>query len=460
MSAAPTSPAPRRPQVVVVGAGHAGLEASKALADEPVDVLMVDRNNYHKFQPLLYQVATAGLQTGHICMPVREIFRGQDNYDFRMATVVGADLERQAIRLENGDEVSYDYLIVGAGGSTAYFGVDGAEAHGFPLKNVPDAEAIRSQVLLQFERANREPHLIDEGALTFVVVGGGPTGVEMAGALTELFDRVLRKDYPHLPMERARVLLVEAGPVLMAPYKPDLQAYTKRALEKMGVDVRLNTAVTKVEPTRVHLKDGETIETHTLVWGAGIRANPLAGALGLPQGRAGRLEANDCLQVPGHPEIFVAGDVAGASDPEGRLYPQVAQVAIQQGVQAAENVARMARGLAPEPFAYTDLGSMATIGRNKAILEMPNGVGLKGFIAWLGWVFIHVIKLAGFRNQLAVFFSWVYGYFTWDRTPRIILKDALPERDDLPTAPEPPAGDGATDEAAPAAGWPAHQPAA
>ena len=464
--ARPTASAPStRPRVVVVGAGHAGLEASKALADEPVDVLMVDRNNYHKFQPLLYQVATAGLQTGHICMPVRQIFRGQDNFDFRMATVVGADLGRKEIRLENGETISYDYLIVGAGGSTAYFGVEGAEEHGFPLKNVPDAEAIRSHVIRQFERANREPHLIDEGALTFVVVGGGPTGVEMAGALTELFDRVLRKDYPHLPIDRARVILVEAMGTLMAPYKPDLQHYTKRTLEKMGVEVQLDTAVTKVEPARVHLKGGDVIATETLVWGAGIRANPLAGALGLPQGRAGRLEANDCLQVPGHPEILVAGDVAGASDPEGRLYPQVAQVAIQQGVQAAENVARMARGLAPEPFVYNDLGSMATIGRNKAILELPNGTGMKGFVAWLGWVFIHVVKLAGFRNQLAVFFSWVYGYFTWDRTPRIILKDVLPERDDLPrpsgdlpTALEPPTGDGTTD-APPAEGWPAHQPA-
>jgi NADH dehydrogenase len=456
--AAPIPSASPRPRVVVIGAGHAGLEASKALADEPVEVLMVDRNNYHKFQPLLYQVATAGLQTGHICMPVRQIFRDQDNFDFRMATVVGADFDGRLLRLENGEAIPYDYLIVGAGGSTAFFGVEGAEEHGFPLKNVPDAEAIRSHVLQQFERANRAPHLIGEGALTFVVVGGGPTGVEMAGALRELFDQVLRKDYPHLPIDRARVILVEAGPVLMAPYKDSLRQYTKEALEKMGVEVRLNTPVTRVEADRVRFGDDETVQTQTLVWGAGIRANPLADALGLAQTRAGRLEANDCLQATDHPEVFVAGDVAGATDPEGRLYPQVAQVAIQQGIRAAKNVARMARDLPPEPFRYNDLGSMATIGRNKAILELPNGTGMKGFVAWLGWVFIHVVKLAGFRNQLAVFFSWVYGYFTWDRTPRIILKDVLPERDDLPTAP-PPSGDGTTADEPVAAGWPAHQPA-
>ncbi|MEM8559379.1 MAG: NAD(P)/FAD-dependent oxidoreductase [Bacteroidota bacterium] len=423
-----------RPRIVVIGSGHAGLEACKALDGEPVDVLMVDRNNYHKFQPLLYQVATSGLQTGHICMPVRHIFQDQDNFDFRLATVVGVDLDEQWVHVKEGPAIHYDTLIVGAGASVAYYGVEGAEEHGHPLKNVADAVELRAHVLRMFEEANRNPSLIADGILTFVIVGGGPTGVELAGGFRELFDEVLRKDYPGLDIDRVRVLLLEMSPTLMGPYKAELRDYTKQALEKIGVEVELETAVTKVEPTRVHLKNGEVIKAHTLVWAAGVRANPLADVLaendGVEQTRGGRLVTDEALRLPAYPNVLVAGDIAGASDPEGVLYPQVAQVAIQQGIQAATNAVRVYRGLDPEPFAYNDLGMMATIGRNKAILEMPNGYGMKGFIAWCAWVFVHVVKLAGFRNQLAVFFSWVYSYFTWDRTPRLII-DPEPETDEI-----------------------------
>ncbi|MEL6610777.1 MAG: NAD(P)/FAD-dependent oxidoreductase [Bacteroidota bacterium] len=423
-----------RPRIVVIGSGHAGLEACKALSGEDVDVLMVDRNNYHKFQPLLYQVATSGLQTGHICMPVRHIFQQQDNFDFRLATVLGVDLEAQLVHVEEGPPIHYDSLIVGAGASVAYYGVEGAEEHGFPLKNVADAVELRAHVLRCFEEANRNPALIEGGVLNFVIVGGGPTGVEMAGGLRELFDQVLRKDFPGLDLNRVRVILLERADALMLPYKADLQAYTKDALEYIGVDVRLETAVTEVTPTEVRLADGTAIPTQTLIWAAGVRANPLADVLseteGIEQTRGGRLVTDEYLRLPAHPNVFVAGDIAGAADPQGVLYPQVAQVAIQQGIQAAGNAIRAHRGLDPEAFVYNDLGMMATIGRNRAILELPNGTGMKGFIAWCAWVFVHVVKLAGFRNQLAVFFSWVYSYFTWDRTPRLII-DVEPETDEI-----------------------------
>ena len=419
-----------RPHVVIVGVGHAGLEAAKALRKAPVDVTLVDRHNYHKFQPLLYQVATAGLQPGDITQPARHIFHAQRNLTFRLGTVTGVDFDARRVFVEGEAPIPYDYLILGAGASTAFYGVEGAEAHGFPLKNVADAVNLRGHVLLQFEAVSRNPDLIETGALTFVVVGGGPTGVETAGALRELFDRVLAKDFPGLDVQRARVILVEAGDALLVSYKPKLRDYTRRKLEHRGVEVRLNEAVVAVTPEAVRLKGGETIPTRTLVWAAGVRANPLADRLGLEQTRGGRVVVDQTLRVPGRPGVFVAGDLAGATDPAGRLYPQVAQVAIQQGVHAAREVERALRGEAPRPFRYRDKGQMATIGRNAAVLELPNGWTATGWIAWIGWVVIHIVNLAGFRNQLSVFISWVYNYFTYDRGPRLVIP-TWPETDEV-----------------------------
>ncbi len=419
-----------RPRVVVVGTGHAGLETVKALAKAPVDVLLVDRNNYHKFQPLLYQVGTSGLQPGNITQPARHIFHGQANFDFRLGKVVGVDFASRQVLLDVGRPVWYDTLVLAAGASTDYFGVEGAQRFGFPLKNVPDAINLRSHILERFEAASRNPALVEKGALTFAIVGGGATGVETAGALVELFDRVLRRDFPGLDVGRARVVLVERGGALMAGYKPELQAYTQRVLERRGVEVRLETAVERVEARAVHLAGGEVLGTHTLVWAAGVRANPLADELGVEQTDGHRVVVDEHLRLPGHPEVFVVGDLAGARDPEGALYPQVAQVAIQQGRHAAAAVARLARGRPPEPFRYRDLGMMATIGRNAAIVQFPNGAGLKGFAAWLAWAGLHVVKLTGFRNRLGVLLSWSYNYLTYDRGPRLILT-TFPETDEL-----------------------------
>ena len=419
-----------RPRVVVVGTGHAGLEAVHALRRADVDVLLVDRNNYHKFQPLLYQVGTAGLQPGDITQSARHIFQGQKNFDFRMTKVTGVDFEARQLEVDLGPPIAYDYLVLAAGASTAYFGVEGAEAFGFPLKNVPDAINLRSHILGRFEAASRNPALIEQGALTFVVVGGGATGVETAGALAELIGKVLKLDFPALDVQRARVVLVEMSDRLMAAYKPELQAYTRRVLERRGVEVRLNASVERVTPRQVRLQGGETIETQTLIWAAGVRANPLAGELGVEQTRGGRVVVDEFLTLAGHPEVFVAGDMAGASDPTGALYPQVAQVAIQQGIHAAETIQRRERGLEPKPFRYRDLGMMATIGRNAAIVQFPNGFALKGWIAWMAWVALHVIRLVGFRNQASVLLSWIYNYFTYDRGPRILLT-TFPESDEV-----------------------------
>ena len=419
-----------RPRVVVVGVGHGGLECVKALKGQPVDVLLVDRNNYHKFQPLLYQVATAGLDVGDITQAARHVLHGQDNADFRLATVTGLDAAPNQITVLDGPPISYDYLVLAAGASTAYFGVEGAQEFGFPLKNVPDAVALRSHILRQFEAANRNPALVDEGALDVVVVGGGPTGVETAGALRELFERVLTRDYPGLDVGRARVVLVDGSDELMTPYAPNLRAYTERELKERGAEVRLGANVLRVSPEGVVLDDGARIEARTVVWAAGVRANPLADELGVEQTSGGRVVVDDVLRVPGAPGVYAIGDLAGASDASGELYPQVAQVAIQQGRHVAAQILRDRAGLALEPFVYTDLGMMATIGRNAAILQLPSGFTLKGFVAWLGWALIHVLKLAGFQNKLSVMLSWAYNYVTYERGPRLILT-AEPEHDDL-----------------------------
>ena len=422
-----------RPRVVVVGVGHAGLECVQALAREPVDVLLIDRNNYHTFQPLLYQVATAGLDVDDVTQPARHVFQRQANVDFRLGTVVSVDLGARVLTLDEGLPVPYDVLVLAAGATTAYFGVDGAAEYGFPLKSAAEAVQLRSHVLRQFEAANRNPALADAGATTVAVVGGGATGVEMAGALHELFHRVLAHDFPALDVDgRAHVVLVEGGDSLMSAYDADLRDYTAATLRRRGVDVRLGTPVARVSPDGVAFTDGTFLQARTVVWAAGIRAVPLADVLGVETTYGGRIVVDDALRVPGRPDVFVVGDLAGASDAQGELYPQVA---IQQGRHAARQMVAVAAGHAPRPFRYRDLGSMATIGRNAAILQLPSGLKMRGLVAWLGWLVVHVLALAGFRNRVAVMFSWVYNYFTYDRGPRTILAAERPEPAVVPASP-------------------------
>ncbi len=421
-----------RPRIVVVGIGHGGMACAHALRREAADVLVVDRHNYHTFQPLLYQVATAGLDVSDVTQPARHILRRQANTDFRLATVAGADLDARVLRTASGAAIPYDALVLAAGATTATYGVPGADDHAFHLKSAEEAVALRSHVLARFEAANANPNLVAEGALTVAVVGGGATGVEMAGALHELFARVLAKDFPGLDVSAARVVVLEGSDALMAAYDADLQEYTRRALEKRGVEVRLGPNVTRVTPEGVELSDGTWLAAQTTVWAAGVQAVPLASALGIEQTRGGRIVVDETLRVPGHDDVFVIGDLAGATDATGALYPQVAQVAIQQGRHAADEIRRARGGLARRAFVYHDPGSMATIGRNAAILQLPSGFKLRGFLAWVGWLLVHVVALVGFRNRAAVLLSWIYNYATYDRGPRLILSLDAPPADGAP----------------------------
>ena len=431
-SIAPTNGSSERPHVAIIGAGFAGLNAAKKLRGAPVDVTIIDRNNYHKFQPLLYEVAMAGLEPDDIAHNVREIFRGAENIRFRMGTVDGIDLDAKRLHLRTGDPVDYDYLIVAAGAVATYFGIEGAAEHAFPLKNLPDAVNLRNHVLHQFERYDRDPGAVPEGTLNFVLVGGGPTGVEMAGALVELFD-TLEDDYPAFDVrDQARVILLEIEPDLLPPYEKSLRDYTRNVLEQRGVEVRTETAVKRVEADRVHLSDGSFIPAQTLVWAAGVKASPVANLLGVEQARGGQVIVDPDLSVPGHPEVFAVGDMAAIRRDEGDEWlPQLAQVAIQSGRHAARQIRARIDGRSTEAFTYTDLGQMATIGRNAAVAELAGGLKFKGLIAWLMWVVIHIAKLVGFRNRISVFMDWIYNYFTYDRHARLIL-DPVNDREDLP----------------------------
>lgn len=427
------------PHVVVIGAGFGGLAAARALGRSEATVTLIDRENYHLFQPLLYQVATAGLEPDEIAYAVRGVFQKNKRVRFRMGTVAAVDLDARTVMLEpvaeagHPDVVSYDALVIAAGARTAYFGTPGAEEFSFGLKRLGDAVRLRSHVMRQFETADRDPSSIERGALTFVVVGGGPTGVEMAGALSELFRLVLKHDFPDLDVSRARVILVEAGDAVLSSYGGDLPASARRALERRDVEVRTGTQVVRAEPGAVHLKDGTVIATDTLIWGAGVRAETLADqvaeAHGLEQLRGGRLAVTESLRVPGYPEAFVIGDLAGSRDAQGNVYPQVAPVAEQQAKHAARELTRARFGHEPEPFRYVDKGSMATIGRNAAVAELPGGIRFKGFAAWVAWLFLHLILLVGFRNRLNVFINWVWNYFTYDRSARLITE---PKRTEIP----------------------------
>ncbi len=411
-----------KPRVVIVGAGFGGMKAARALADAPVDVLLVDRYNYHTFQPLLYQVATAALEPEEVAHAVRGIYQSQKNFSFRLATVTGVEWERNELRLEGGATISFDFLILAAGASTTYFGIEGVEENSFPLKSIPEAVNLRSHIMRQFEGADANPALIDEGALTFVVVGGGPTGVEMAGSLVELFEMVLKKDFPNLDISRTRVVLVEATDRLLAPFHESSRATALEVLRRRGVEVRLSEAVVKATPDAVYFKRGEHIPTHTLIWAAGVRANPLADMLGLEQTRGARVVAKEDLSVPTHPHVFVIGDMAASKYPNGDLHPQLAQVAIQGAGHVAKQIKRRLRGELPTRFSYFDPGIMATIGRSAAVAELPLGLRFTGFIAWLMWLFLHLMYLVGFRNRLQVFTNWLWNFVTYDRSARLIYE--------------------------------------
>jgi NADH dehydrogenase len=414
-TAAPAKPSPR---IVIVGAGFGGLSLTQGLAGAAFDVTLIDRHNYHLFQPLLYQVATAGLSPAEIAAPIRSILRDQKNATVVLADVSGIDLARKEVIAE-GQRIPYDQLVLATGAEHAYFGHDDWAPFAPGLKTIDDATALRRRILLAFECAETEHDPTERRRLlNFVVVGGGPTGVEMAGAIAELAKRALAADFRTIDPGSARIILVEAGPRLLAGFDPGLSENAKRSLEQLGVEVKLNAAVTACSADAVTIGT-ETIETRTIMWAAGVNASPAARWLGVASDRAGRVEVEPDLSVKGVPDVFVLGDTAVVLDKEGKPLPGVAPVAKQQGQYLARLLKARAAGRAMPPFRYRDFGSLATIGRKRAIFQRGR-IKLTGLIAWLLWSTAHIYFLIGFRNRLVVAMSWAWSYITFQRGTRLI----------------------------------------
>ena len=411
------------PKVVVVGAGFGGIEVVRGLRGAPVEITLVDQHNFHTFQPLLYQVATAGLSPTDVAHVVRGLLHRQPNARFRQAVVVGADWSTRTVQIDGQPDLPFDHLVLAAGATVTWFGTPGAEEHGFPLYTLHDATRLRNHVLSRFEAADRDPTELDRGGLTFVVVGGGPTGVETSGALAELFAMVFRKDYPDLDVSRARVVLVEMQDHLLHPFAAPSRRHALETLRARGVDVRLGAQVASVDAGAVTFADGEVLPCQTLVWAAGVQANPLAAALDLPQGRAGRVTVGPDLQVPGRAGAWAVGDVAAATDRRGEVLPQLAPVAMQSGRHVARQIRRRLEGRPTTAFRYLDKGTMATIGRRAAVAELPGRIRLKGGLAWLAWLGLHLVTLVGPRNRASVLLNWAWNYLTWDRGPRLITSE-------------------------------------
>jgi NADH dehydrogenase len=351
------------------------------------------------------------------------MFGDQANVHVRLGTVRGVDFGNRLVQVEDEADIPYDVLVLAVGSSTSDFGIPGVDKFAFGLKTLPDAVRLRNHVLTCFERANACPELIDEGILTIVLAGGGPTGVEMAGALSELIGQNLARDFPHLDVTRANVVLVEMLDHLLGGFAPSSEAHALETLRAKGVDVRLNTAIASVEADRVTFTDGSSVACATAVWTAGIRANPLADLLGLEQGKAGAIVVNRDLTVPGRPEVFVIGDMSAGIDHHGNRYPQVAQVAIQGARHVARTIRRRSLGERDKEFRYHDHGMMATIGRRAAVADLPGGLKLRGTVGWLAWLAVHLVFLVGFRNRIVVLINWGWNYISWDRASRVILAE-------------------------------------
>ena len=421
-----------RPRVMVIGAGFAGLNAAKALANAPVDVTVVDRKNHHTFQPLLYQVALAVLSPAEIASPVRSVLRRADNTEVLLGEVNSFDLEKRLVRLE-GIDLPYDYLVVAAGATHAYFGHPEWEEFAPGLKTLEDATEIRRRILLAFETAEREAIAHRSSPpLTFVVVGAGPTGVELAGAISDIAGRHLMKEFRAIDPRQSRIILLEGGPRVLPSYPEDLSASAERQLKEMGVEVRTNAMVTNIEPGVVSVGK-EKIPAAVILWGAGVSASPLGKMLGVPTDKAGRVIVQPDLTVPGHPEVFVAGDLAAAEQKNGKPVPGVAPAAIQMGKFAARQIKRSLEGKPREEFAYLDKGSLATIGRSRAVADLGK-IHISGFFAWLAWLFVHLLFLIGFRNRLFVMIDWAWAYLTYNHGARLITEPGEKEHVEKPKA--------------------------
>ena len=412
-----------RPRVVIAGAGFAGLTCARALQGAPVDVLLIDCHNYHMFTPLLYQVASALLDPGEIARPIRELIRPLENADFRQAEVTGADLEHRVLQTDRGP-VPYDYLVLATGSRSDYFGNASLAQHAFGLKELHEGLTLRNRVLARFEASRWiDDPLKRRVMLTFAVVGGGPTGVEMAGALSELIRLVLRKDYRDLKLDEVRVLLLEAGTSLLATFDARLREEARKSLQKKNVEVMLGAKVEEVTEGSIRLAGGTEIAAGTVIWTAGVRASDIGGALGVELGRQARIKVDPTLQIPGHPVVFVIGDLAGATDPAGGSapLPMLIPVAMQEGRHVAATIAELVWKGGAKAFIYKDPGIMATIGRNSAVAQLGR-VHLSGFFGWLMWLAVHLVNVISFRSRIVVLVNWAWDYLFYDRPIRLIVR--------------------------------------
>ena len=412
-----------RPRVVVLGGGFGGLGAVLQLDTADADVVLVDRHDYHTFQPLLYQLATGLLEPSAVGHSLRDLVHDQDNVTIHKTSVTAVDLERRTVALADMEPLTYDYLVVALGAEVTFFGTEGAAQHALPMYTLPDAMRLKEHVLGRWEAADKDPNLLDDGVLNVVVVGGGPTGVESAGAIAELYRGDLAKDYPGIPEEKARVLLVEAGAEIFSMFKESLRAYARDALEKRTVEVITGELVASVSPTRVTLKSGTEIPAHTLVWGAGLQGNRLVQSLGLELERGNRIGVGPDLTVAGHPRVYAVGDIAAITDAKTEhVLPQLGSVALQSGEHAGDSIARRLEGKKPKPFKYRDKGTMATIGRGAAVVQMLGGRTMKGLKAQAAWGAVHLALLPTNEDRAKAIVDWAGAGLTHQRTGRITIE--------------------------------------
>jgi NADH dehydrogenase len=412
-----------QPRVLVLGGGFSGIGAAQKLRKSNVEVVVVDKNDYHTFQPLLYQVATGLLEQPAVGHPIRDLFHDQDNARIHQDLVTSIDLDAREVTFEELEPLTYDFLVFGLGAEVNFFGVEGAADHAFPLYTLPDAVRLKNHVLRSWEEADKQPELIEDGALNVVVVGGGPTGIETAGAMAELYNGVFKKDYPDVPPEQATIVLVEAGPEIFPMFKQDIRDYTEQALAKRGVEVMTGEVVESITPRRVTLKSGKELRAHTLVWGAGLQGNELVQSLGLELEKGNRIGVDGELRIPSHPEVYAVGDVAAITDQKtNQVLPQLGSVALQAGEHAGKTIAHRVAGKEPKPFKYHDKGTMATIGRGSAVVQMLGGRTMKGKAASMAWGTVHLALLPTNEDRAKAVVDWAGAGLTHQRSARITVE--------------------------------------
>src|SRR5262250_1478178 len=410
--------------IVILGSGFAGIGALKRLRDANVRITIVDKRDYHTFQPLLYQVATDELGPTEVGFPVRELLHGHKNITYHQAAVKSVDRARKQVVADGVGPIQYDNLVLALGGMVNFFGTPGADQSALPLYTMDDAIRLKEHILKTFEAVDKTPALMDDGALNFCVVGGGPTGVELSGSLVELLRAEFKEDYPNLPVDDAQVLLFEHSPQLLGTFAPKLEGYARKALEERGVKVHTGAGVRKIGPASIDLSTGTTVKTHTTVWAAGLQANPVVKSLGVELAHGGRIPVGSDLQVKDHPGVFAIGDIAAMTDGKtGQVLPGLGSTALQSGRHVGETIKRLLDGKEPEPFKYLNKGTMAQVGRGAAVVELPTGGTMTGHLAWLAWLGVHLSLLNGAEEKCGIFVDWGWNLLTQKRGKRIILGD-------------------------------------